>query len=231
MTKWFNSDPELILTIHKLINQGVKTFNNQYYNTHQKSILSNNVTESDIYSNYSYISCVNWEIEKSSETPSKKLEFYINNPKTGLKKADFNIITNSDEIDDMNNDNRDHSNNDLTDDMYNNIGHDNVDRKQTNHNSLYNLADDKLQLSSDLEDLDQNSVDSYKGELIIEYNNKVGYKTLRLRAFSALYVKLNEEGNGFDIQTIYGYRLSTDQIVVTKDYQTVPIPEDLVDTI
>ena len=27
------------------------------------------------------------------------------------------------------------------------------------------------------------------------------------------------------------YRLSTDQIVVTKDYQTVPVPEDLVDTI
>ena len=73
MTEWFNSDPDLILIIYKLINQGVNTFNNQHYNTHQKSIISNTVTESDIYDNYSYISCVNWEIEKISETPSKKL--------------------------------------------------------------------------------------------------------------------------------------------------------------
>ena len=85
MIKWFNSDPDLILTLYKLINQGVNSFNDQYYNTHQKSILSNTVTENDIYNNYSYTSCVNWEIEKTSETPSKKLEFYIDNPETGLK--------------------------------------------------------------------------------------------------------------------------------------------------
>ena len=36
--KWFNSDPDLILTTYKLINQRVETFNDQYYNTHQKSI-------------------------------------------------------------------------------------------------------------------------------------------------------------------------------------------------
>ena len=131
----------------------MKTINNRYYNTHQRSILSNTVTESDIYNNYSYTSCVNWEIEKTSETPSKKLEFYIDNPETGLKKTDFNIITNKDEIDDMNNDNRDHYNNDLTDDMYNNIDHNNVDQKQTNHNSLYTLTNNKLQLNSDLENL------------------------------------------------------------------------------
>ena len=121
MTKWINIDPDLILIIYKLINQGVNTFNDQYYNTHQKSILSNTVTESDIYNNYSYTSCVNWDIDKTSETPLKNLEFYIDNLETGLKKTDVNIITNKDEIDDLNNDIRDHCNNDLTDEMYNNI--------------------------------------------------------------------------------------------------------------
>ena len=38
MTKWINIDPDLILIIYKLINQGVNTFNDQYYTTHQKSI-------------------------------------------------------------------------------------------------------------------------------------------------------------------------------------------------
>ena len=46
-----------------------------------------------------------------------------------------------------------------------------------------------------------------------------------LLASYALCVKPNEEGNGYLI-----YRLSTDQIVVTKGYQTIPIPEDIVDT-
>ena len=126
----------------------------------------------------------------------------------------------------MNDDNRYHSNNDLTDDMYNNIDYDDVDWKQTNPNSLYILADHKLQLSSYLEDLNWNNTDSHEGELIIAYNNEVGTKTLRPRAFYTLYVKQNEEGNKHLI-----YRLSIDQIVVTKDYQTVPVPEDLVDTI
>ena len=82
MIKWFNSNSYTNLTKYindhqehtnndtgkeknKLINQGVKITNNQYYITHQKSILSNTVTESDIYDNYSYTSCVNWEIEKT----------------------------------------------------------------------------------------------------------------------------------------------------------------------
>ena len=119
----------------------------------------------------------------------KKLEFYIDNPETGLKKTDFNIITNSNEINDMNNNIRVHFNNDLPNDMYNNIDHNNVDWKQTNHNSLYTLADNKLQLSSDLEDLDWNSTDSQEGELIITYNNKVRCKTLCPRLFYTLYVK------------------------------------------
>ena len=48
VTEWPNNDPHFILTICKLIKQEVKTFNDQYYNTHQKSILSNTITESDI---------------------------------------------------------------------------------------------------------------------------------------------------------------------------------------
>ena len=39
---------------NKLINQGVKITNVQYYNTDQELILLNTVTESDIYDNYSY---------------------------------------------------------------------------------------------------------------------------------------------------------------------------------
>ena len=67
-------------------NQGVKTADDQCHNTHQESILSNTVTESDIYDNYSYTSCINWEIEKTPETHSKKLEFKIDKSETGLKK-------------------------------------------------------------------------------------------------------------------------------------------------
>ena len=68
VTKWFNSDQHIILikciTGHQeytnidtdkdryeLINQGVKITNDRYYNTYQKSILSNTVTESDICNN------------------------------------------------------------------------------------------------------------------------------------------------------------------------------------
>ena len=46
-------------TNSKSINQGVEKANNQCHNIPQKSILSNTVTESDIYDNYSYTSCVN----------------------------------------------------------------------------------------------------------------------------------------------------------------------------
>ena len=68
VTKWFDSDSHIILTKYitdhqentnigtdkgkyKLINQEVKTTNDQYYNTHQQLILSNTVTEIDIYDN------------------------------------------------------------------------------------------------------------------------------------------------------------------------------------
>ena len=66
MIKWLDSNPHTNLTKYitdhqehtnnnagkeknRLINQGVKTAHDQYYSTHQKSILLNTVTESDIY--------------------------------------------------------------------------------------------------------------------------------------------------------------------------------------
>ena len=117
---------------NELINQGVKVDSVQYYNTHQESILSNVIIESDIYNNYSYTSCVNWIIEKTPETHTKKLEFNINKPETGLKKIDFNININDDEIDDMNNEIVVHPSNDLTNDDYSNIEDHKIHQEQTN---------------------------------------------------------------------------------------------------
>ena len=149
VTKWFNSDPHFILTQYKLINQGVKTTNDKHYNTHQKLILSNTVIESDIYDNYSYTSCVNWKIKKTSETPLKKLEFNTDKPETGLKKTDFNIISNNNEIDDMNDNKMDYPYINPSNDVYSNIYHKNVQQEQTNYNSLYRLTNSKLQLNYD----------------------------------------------------------------------------------
>ena len=164
---------------------------------------------------------MNWEIKKTSETPSKK-EFYIDNPETGLKKTDFNIITNNDEINDMNDNTRKHSNNDLLVDMYSNTAHDNANQKQTTNRNIYTITDNKLQSSSDLEEPNWDSTDSHIGELIIAYDNKIGNKILCPRTFYALYVEPNQEDNGHLV-----YRLDKDQVVVTKNYQTVPVPEDI----
>ena len=86
----------------------------------------NTVTENEIYDNYSYTSRTNWEIEKTPEIHSKKIEFNINKPETGLKKIDFNIITNNDENDDMKDNKIVHPSDVLADDMYNNINCHNV---------------------------------------------------------------------------------------------------------
>ena len=115
----------------------MKTADNQCHNTHQGSILSNTVTENDIYDNYSYTSRINWEMEKTSETHSKKIEFNINKPETGLKKIDFNVITNNNEINDMNNNEIVHPSDDLADNMYNNIDHHNIQQRRAEvHNGL-----------------------------------------------------------------------------------------------
>ena len=109
----------------------------------------------------------------------------------------------------MNDDKMVHPSDDLADDMYNNIDHHNVQQEQTNHNGLCTLADNLLQLSSDLEDqnsaVDWNSTNSHKGELVITYNNKVVNKTLCSRVFYALCIKPSDNGNGHLM-----YRLSTD---------------------
>ena len=118
------------------MNQRMYTRDVQCDSLYQESIISNIVTESYIYDNYSYALCVNWEIEKTPETHPKKLEFNINKPETGLKKIDSNIIFNNDEIDDMNNDKIFHPSDDLADDMYNNIDYHNIQQEQTIHNSL-----------------------------------------------------------------------------------------------
>ena len=190
----------------------MKTFNDQSYNTHQKSILSNTVTESNVYHNYSYTSHVNWEIKKTSETPSKK-ELYIDNLETSLKKTDFNIIDTNNEINDMNDNTRNHSNNDLLVDIYSDTAHNNTNQRQTTGCNVYTITDNQLQSSSDLEDLDWDSTNSHTSELIIAYNNKTRNKILYPRTFYALYVKPNREESGHLV-----YRLDKDQVVVTKNY-------------
>ena len=119
----------------------------------------------------------------------------------------------------MNNDEIVHPSDDLADDMCNNIDHQTAQQTQTNHNSLYTFADNEIQSSYDSEDqneaVDWKITRGHEGELVIAYDNKVGNRTLCPKAFYALYVKPNEDGNRHLI-----YKLSMDQIVVTKDYQT-----------
>ena len=114
-----------------MINQGVKIGGVQYYNTYQELIISNKVTESDIYNNESYTSCVKWEIEKTPETHPKKIEFNIAKPETDLKKIDFNININANEIDDMNK-KMVHPSDDLTNDDYSNIEDHEIHQEQIN---------------------------------------------------------------------------------------------------
>ena len=117
-----------------------------------------------------------------------------------------------------------------TNDVYSNINHKNVQQEQTTHNSFYRLTNSKLQLNYNLEDLyrtdNWKSTNNHKGELVIAYDNKIGNKTLSPKIFYALYSKPNDIGNGHLI-----YRLSTDQILVTEEYQSVHVPEDLIEAI
>ena len=137
-----------IQVTNKLMKQGVKQNGIQYYNIHQALILSDLVTESDIYDNLSYPSFVDWEIEKTPEANPKKLEFNINKSETDLKKIDFNINVNEDEIDDMNNKEVVHPSGDLIDDNYSNIEDHETQHKRINrNNSFYNLIENELQSS------------------------------------------------------------------------------------
>ena len=80
-------------------------------------ILSNTVIESDIYNKYSYTSYVNWEIKKTPKASLKKLKFNIDKTETGLKKIDLNVITNNNEIDDINDNKMVYSSDNLTNDV------------------------------------------------------------------------------------------------------------------
>ena len=169
-------------------------------------ILSNTVTESDIYDNYSYTSCLNWEIGETPETPLKKLEFKINKPETGLKKIDFKIITINNEIDDMNNDKMVCHNDNLANDVDSNTNHQNLQQEQVTHNSFYTLTNYKLQLNYDLEDPngtnDWKSTNSHKGELVIASDNKARNNMLHPKVFYVLYIKPNGDNNGYLIYSI-----------------------------
>ena len=130
----------------------------------------------------------------------------------------------------MNDEKMDYHSDNSTNDVYINIKHKNIQQERTTRNSLYHPANSELQLNYGLKDLygtdDWKSTNSHKGELVIAYNNIVGNKTLRPRVFYTLYIRSSDNDNGHLI-----YRLSTDQILVTKEYQLVPVPEDLIEWI
>ena len=86
------------------------------------------------------------EIEKTPETPLKKLEFNTDKPETSLKKIYFNIITTNDEFNDMNDDKIVYHSENPTNDVESNTNHQNVQQERTNHNSLYPLANSDVWL-------------------------------------------------------------------------------------
>ena len=92
------------------------------------------------------------------------------------------------------------------------------------------MIDFYLQLNYDLVDLyrtdDWKSTISHKSELVIAYDNKIENKTLHSRIFYTLYIRLNDIGNRHLV-----YQLFTNQILVTKEYQSKPVPEDLIEAI
>ena len=114
----------------------------------------------------------------------------------------------------------------LTHDDYSNTTHMNVQQEQTTHNSLYPLANSELHLNYDLEDQyginDWKSTNCHKNKLIITYNNRARNNTLHPKVFYVLYIEPYDDNNGHLI-----YDLLRDKIVVTTNYQLVPVPADL----
>ena len=106
-----------------------------------------------------------------------------------------------------------------------NINHKNVQQEQTTHNSLYTLTNYKIQLNYDLEDPngtnEWKSTNSHKIELIIAYDNNNRNNTLHPKVFYALYIEPNGDNSSHLI-----YDLSKDKIVVTTNYQSVPVLAD-----
>ena len=104
----------------------------QYYQTHHKLFLLDLFPNGNIYDNDSYVFYADWKIEKTPEANPKKLKLSINKPETNLKKIDFNINVNNDEIDDKNHKEATHPGYDLTDDNDNNIEHYGAQHKRIN---------------------------------------------------------------------------------------------------
>ena len=170
---------------------------------------------------------VNWEIEKTPKTYSKKLEFNIDKPETGLKKIDFNININDDVIDNMNNKEVVHPSDDLKDDEYNNIEDHETQHKWTNQNNrYYTLVDNKLQSSSHLEDLngtnDGKTTNNYEGDLVMAYDTNAENSIFYPRAFCALYIEPNNNSICYLI-----FKLSTKHILSIMKKEPVPVPENL----
>ena len=81
-------------------------------------------------------------------------------------------------------------------------------------------------LENPYETNERNSTNSHKGELVIAYNTNPINSTLCPRLFYALYIGPNNGDNSHLI-----YKLSTDQILVTIKYQSVPVPKDLIEAV
>ena len=99
----------------------------------------------------------------------------------------------------MNNNKIVHPSDDLANDMCSNTNYHIIQQKQTNHNSLYTLADNQLQSSSDLEDPndadDWKSTNSHKGKLVTPYNTNAGNNALHPIILYTLYIGPNNESN------------------------------------
>ena len=68
------------------------------------------------------------------------------------------------------------------------------------------------------------STNNHKSEPVIAYDNKAGNNTLYPKVFYTIYIKPNGDNNGHLI-----HDLSREKIVVTMNYQSVPVPGDLIE--
>ena len=131
----------------------------------------------------------------------------------------------------MNNKETVHPSDDLIDDEYSNIEDHENRHEQTNWNdSFYTLVDNEIQSRPQLEDPnetnDWKTTDNYQGELFMDYDTNTGNNTLRPRTFYVLYIGPNDNSIGHLI-----FKLSTKQISITINYQSVPVPDDLIEAI
>ena len=65
---------------------------------------------------------------------------------------------------------------------------------------------------------------SHKSELVIAYDDNAGNKRIHPKVFYSSYIEPNGDNNGHLICD-----LSRDKIVGTMNYQSVPVPGDLIE--